>query len=431
LLLCLGILFKMSPSRLILVPKYLGTNHEVRTKMEEKMTDKRITKTMVSDRVNKIPRSAIHEMTRLSMQVKDPVSLSWARPAAGSPEHINEAACRAIKAGLVSGYSASIGLPELREAIVEKLKRDNNIKADPSEVMVTVGAIEGLSAAVMALLDPGDEVLLPSPNYSTHAQQVLLASAVPVYVPTIEDEGFRLDVDAFRKVVTKRTKAIMFCTPSNPTGAVFEEEDLRALGRIALENDLAIIVDESYEYFTFDGTKHFSLASIPELKERTVSSFTFTKTYAMTGWRVGYVLAKADWVTQMLKAHIPFSICTPVVSQYAALAALQGSQDCVEQFRRKYLDLRDLTCERLGKLSSVFEYQKPKGSYCMFPKILLKEGSDSLSFCKKLLLEGKVSTTPGVAFGPTGEGHLRITFCDSRDAINKAFDRMERYFGRA
>lgn len=430
-MLCLGILFKMSPSRLILVPKYLGTNHEVRTKMEEKMTDKRITKTMVSDRVNKIPRSAIHEMTRLSMQVKDPVSLSWARPAAGSPEHINEAACRAIKAGLVSGYSASIGLPELREAIVEKLKRDNNIKADPSEVMVTVGAIEGLSAAVMALLDPGDEVLLPSPNYSTHAQQVLLASAVPVYVPTIEDEGFRLDVDAFRKVVTKRTKAIMFCTPSNPTGAVFEEEDLRALGRIALENDLAIIVDESYEYFTFDGTKHFSLASIPELKERTVSSFTFTKTYAMTGWRVGYVLAKADWVTQMLKAHIPFSICTPVVSQYAALAALQGSQDCVEQFRRKYLDLRDLTCERLGKLSSVFEYQKPKGSYCMFPKILLKEGSDSLSFCKKLLLEGKVSTTPGVAFGPTGEGHLRITFCDSRDAINKAFDRMERYFGRA
>ncbi len=430
-MLCLGILFKMSPSRLILVPKYLGTNHEVRTKMEEKMADKRITKTMVSDRVNKIPRSAIHEMTRLSMQVKDPVSLSWARPAAGSPEHINEAACRAIKAGLVSGYSASIGLPELREAIVEKLKRDNNIKADPSEVMVTVGAIEGLSAAVMALLDPGDEVLLPSPNYSTHAQQVLLASAVPVYVPTIEDEGFRLDVDAFRKVVTKRTKAIMFCTPSNPTGAVFEEEDLRALGRIALENDLAIIVDESYEYFTFDGTKHFSLASIPELKERTVSSFTFTKTYAMTGWRVGYVLAKADWVTQMLKAHIPFSICTPVVSQYAALAALQGSQDCVEQFRRKYLDLRDLTCERLGKLSSVFEYQKPKGSYCMFPKILLKEGSDSLSFCKKLLLEGKVSTTPGVAFGPTGEGHLRITFCDSRDAINKAFDRMERYFGRA
>lgn len=395
------------------------------------MADKERTRTgLVSDRVGRIPPSAIHEMTRLSMQVKDPVSLSWAKPAAGSPEHINEAACEAIKAGLVSGYSGSIGLPELREAIVEKLRRDNNIEADPSEVLVTVGAIEGLNAAVMALLDPGDEVLIPSPNYSTHAQQVLLASAIPVYVPTIEKEGFRLDIDAFRKAVTKRTKAIMFCTPGNPTGAVFEEEELRALGKIALENELAIIVDESYEYFTFNGASHFSLASIPELKERTISCFTFTKTYAMTGWRIGYVLATAELVTQMLKAHIPFCICAPVVSQYAALGALRGPQDCVEEFRGKYLDLRDLTCKRLDGLSSVFEYQKPKGSYCMFPKILHKEGSDSLSFCKKLLLEGGVSTTPGVAFGPTGEGHLRITFCDSKEAINKAFDRMERYFGQ-
>ena len=385
---------------------------------------------LVSHRVGRIPPSAIHEMTRLSMQVEDPVSLSWARPAAGTPEHINQAACQAVKKGLVSGYSASIGLPELRGAIVEKLRRDNNIQADPSEVMVTVGAIEGLSAAVMALLDPGDEVLLPSPNYSTHAQQVELASAVPVYVPTVEDECFRLDIDAFRKAITKRTKAIMFCTPSNPTGAVFEEEELRALGKIALENDLAIIVDESYEYFTFDGHKHFSLASVPELKEKTVTSFTFTKTYAMTGWRIGYVLAEAEMVRQMLKAHIPFTICAPVVSQYAALGALQGPQDCVDRFREKYLNLRDLCCERLARLNSVFAYQKPKGSYCMFPKILHPEGADSLSFCKRLLLEGKVSTTPGVAFGPTGEGHLRITFCDSEDAVNKAFDRMERYFGR-
>jgi aminotransferase len=385
----------------------------------------------VSDRVSRIPRSAIHEMTRLSMQVEDPVSLSWARPAAGTPQHIDEAACQAIRKGLVSGYSASIGLPELRGAIVEKLERDNKIKADPSQVMVTVGAIEGLGAAVMALLDPGDEVLMPSPNYSTHAQQVALASAVPVYVPTIEEEGFRLDLDAFRKAITKRSKAIMFCTPSNPTGAVFEEEQLRALGELALENNLAILVDESYEYFTFDGVKHFSIASVPELRDITASCFTFTKTYAMTGWRIGYVLAKAELVTQMLKAHIPFCICAPVVSQYAALGALKGSQDCVQKFKQKYLDLRDLTCQRLDRLESVFEYQKPKGSYCMFPKILLEEGSDSLSFCKKLLLEGRVSTTPGVAVGPTGEGHLRITFCDSEDAINRAFDRMESYFGQA
>jgi aminotransferase len=396
---------------------------------EEKMTDKSMTNVVVSRRVSNIPRSAIHEMTRLSMQVKDPVSLSWAKPTAGTPEHINQAACRAIEAGLVSGYSPSIGLPELREAIVKKLARDNGIKADPSEVLVTVGAIEGLSAAVMALLDPGDEVLLPSPNYATHAQQVLLTSAVPVYVPTIEEQGFRLDIDAFRKAVTKKTKAIMFCTPSNPTGAVFGEKELRSLGQLALEHNLAVLVDESYEYFIFDGKKHFSLASVPEFRDLTISCFTFTKTYAMTGWRIGYVVARSDLVTQMLKAHIPFTICAPVVSQYAALGALEGPQDCVEEFKNKYLELRDLTCQRLDRLSSVFDYQKPEGSYCMFPRILIEQGSDSLAFCKKLLLEGGVSTTPGVAFGPTGESHLRITFCDSKPAINKAFDRMERYFG--
>jgi aminotransferase len=381
-----------------------------------------------SNRVNRIPDSAIHEMTRLSTHVPDPAFLSWAKPTSGTPEHINQAACEAIRKGLVGGYSASVGMPELRNAIVEKLKRDNKIDADPSEVLVTVGAIEGLSAAVMALVDPGDEVLMPSPNYSTHAQQVVLASAVPVYVPTIEEEGFRLDVDAFREAVTDKTKAIMFCTPGNPTGAVFGEKDLHALADIALEHDLAVITDESYEYFTFDGARHFSIASMPEMREKAVSCFTLTKTYAMTGWRIGYAHASHSLLTQMQKAHIPFAICAPVVSQYAALAALEGPQDCVSNFREKYLSLRDLTCKRLDGLSSVFKYQKPRGSYCMFPKILHKDGGDSKSFCKKLLLEGGVSTTPGADFGPTGEGHLRITFCCTEVEINKAFDRMEKYF---
>ena len=385
-------------------------------------------KSIASDRVNKIPASSIHEMTRLSAQVHDPAFLSWAKPTSGTPEHINEAACEAIRKGLASGYSPSTGLPELRKAIAQKFDRDNNIAADASEIMITVGAIEGLSSAVMALLDPGDEVLLPSPNYSTHAQQVVLASGKPVYVPTIEDEGFRLDIDAFRKAITTRTKAIMYCTPSNPTGAVFGEKDLRGLADIALEHDLAVITDESYEYFTFDGARHFSIGSIPELKERTVSCFTFTKTFAMTGWRIGYLHTSSDMINQIQKAHIPFGICAPVVSQYAALAALSGPQDCVSEFRAKYLSLRDLVCKRLDGLTSIFTYQKPRGSYCMFPKILHKNGGDSKSFCKKLLLEGGVSTTPGTDFGTTAEGHLRITFCCTEAEINKAFDRMEKYF---
>lgn len=383
---------------------------------------------LISNRVKRIPPSAIHEMTRLSADIKDPAFLSWAKPTSDTPEHIKNAACEAIKKGLVGGYSINAGLPELREAIVEKLKRDNNIEANLSEILVTVGAIEGLSTAVMTLVDPGDEVILPSPNYSTHTRIVLLASGIPVFVPTIEEQGFQLNIDRIRKAITKKTKAIMFCTPSNPTGAVFEEKELRELAEIAIKNNLAVITDEAYEYFTFDGKKHFSIASINGMKNRTVSCFTFTKSYAMTGWRVGYAVAKSEIITQMKKAHIPFAICAPVVSQYAALAAINGPQDCIEKFRQKYLFLRNLMCKKLDELSSVFEYQKPYGSYLMFPKILHKEGADSESFCKKLLQEARVSTTPGVAFGPTGEGHIRMSFCDSKETINKAFDRMKDYF---
>jgi aminotransferase len=316
----------------------------------------------------------------------------------------------------------------LRKEIAKKLKRDNNIEANVSQLLVTVGAVEGLSSAIMALVDPGDEVILPSPTYSTHIRQVIIASGKPVLVPTIEKEGFALDIDAIRDAVTSKTKAILYCSPSNPTGTVFSEKNLRQLADIALENNLIIITDEAYEYFTYDGYKHFSIASIPEMKQNAISCFTFTKSYAMTGWRIGYLHADETLIPQITKAHIPFAICAPVVSQYAALAALKGSQDCIGQFKQHYLSARNLMCRRLDELSSVFKYQKPRGSYLMFPKILLKEGKDSTTFCKKLLKEAKVSTTPGIAFGPTGENHLRLLFCVNEEMINKAFDRMKMYF---
>jgi len=382
----------------------------------------------ISERVLQIQKSAIHEMTRLSKEIEDVSFLSWAKPTSDTPEHIKEAAVAAIKKGLVGGYSENAGLLELRKEIAKKLKKDNNIDADTSQLLVTVGAVEGLSAAIMALVDPGDEVILPSPTYSTHIRQVILASGKPVLIPTIEEEGFVLDIDAIRAAVTSKTKAIMYCSPSNPTGTVFSEKSLRQLADIALENDLMVITDEAYEYFTYDGHEHFSIASIPEMKKNVVSCFTFTKSYAMTGWRIGYLHADETLIPQISKAHIPFAICATVVSQYAALAALQGSQDCIARFREHYLSARDVMCKRLDELSSVFEYQKPRGSYLMFPKILLKEGKDSTTFCKKLLKEVKVSTTPGIAFGPTGEGHLRLSFCVPEEIINKAFDRMDIYF---
>jgi aminotransferase len=381
-----------------------------------------------SNRVTQIPRSAIHEMTRLSKDIKDVAFLSWAKPTSGAPDHIGKAAIEAIKNGLVDGYSVSAGLPELREEIVKKLKRDNNIEAGISQIIVTVGAIEGLAAAVMATIDPGDEVVLPSPTYSTHINQVVLASGVPVFVPTIEEDGFILDIEGIRKAITPKTKAILYCSPSNPTGTVYSEQKLKLLAEIALENNLMVITDEAYEYFTFDEHKHFSIASIPEMKKNVVSCFTFTKTYAMTGWRIGYLFADEELMPQISKAHIPFAICVPVVSQYAALAALKNSQDCIEVFKQKYLSARNLMCRRLDRLDSVFDYQKPEGSYLMFPKILLEQGKNSQQFCVNLLQEAKVSATPGIDFGPTGERHLRLSFCVPEEMINTAFDRMEAYF---
>jgi len=382
----------------------------------------------ISKRVSQMQKSAIHEMTRLSKQIEDVAFLSWAKPTSGAPEHIRKAAIAAVSDGLVDGYSESPGLLELRQEIVKKLKRDNHIDANPSHILITIGAIEGLAAALMAVIDPGDEVILPSPNYSTHINQVVLASGKPVFVPTIEEKGFILDVEGIKKAVSPRTKAIMYCSPSNPTGAVFSEKQLRQVAEIALKHNLIVITDEAYEYFVFDDHKHFSIGSIPEMKNNAISCFTFTKTYAMTGWRIGYLHASEELIPQIAKAHIPFAICAPVVSQYAALGALKGPQDCVEEFKKKYLSARNLMCERLDNLKSIFDYQKPGGSYLMFPKILVEEGKDSMEFCKRLLKAAKISTTPGVDFGPTGEGHLRMSFCVPPETINKAFDRMEGYF---
>lgn len=382
----------------------------------------------VSKRVSQIKKSAIHEMIRLSKQYDDVAFLSWAKPTSGTPQHINKATISAINKGLTGGYSQSDGLPELREEIAKKLNRDNKINACISEIIVTVGAIEGLAATVMATIDPGDEVIMPTPTYSTHIQQVELASGNPVLVPLLEERNFDLDIQAIKNAVTPKTKAIMYCSPSNPTGTVFSEKKLREIAKIALENNLTVITDEAYEYFTFDDHKHFSIASIPEMKKNVVSVFTFTKSYAMTGWRVGYLHADEELISQIKKAHIPFVICAPVVSQYAAIGALKGSQDCIKEFREHYLNTRDLMCERLDNLRSVFEYNKPSGSYLMFPKILGDQGKDSIEFSKKLLKDIQVSTTPGIAFGPTGESHIRLSFCVSEDTIDKAFDRMDKYF---
>jgi len=381
-----------------------------------------------ANRVNQIKKSAIHEMTRLSKQYDDVAFLSWAKPSSGTPAHINEAAIEAIQKGLTSGYSQAEGLPELRELIAEKLKQDNKINAKSSEIIVTIGAIEAMAASVTATINPGDEVILLTPTYSTHITQVKLASGIPVLVPLIEEDNFKPDFEAIVKSISKKTKAIILCTPNNPTGTIFSEDELKTFAKIAQKNDLFIIVDEAYEYFVYDKHKHFSIASIPGMEDRVISVYTFTKSYAMTGWRIGYLHANEKLIAQIKKVHIPFAICVPVVSQYAAIEALKGSQDCIINFRNEYQNARNLMCERLDRLDEHFQYIKPAGSYLMFPKLLNNRAKDSFEFSKLLLKKAKVSTTPGIAFGPNGENHIRLSFCVPDDMINKAFDRIELFF---
>jgi len=382
---------------------------------------------LVSNKIVNIPKSAIHEMTRLSKQVEDVAFLSWAKPTSGTPSHIIQAAITAAEEGKTGGYSETAGMDILREKISEKLRNENRINANPGEILVTVGAIQGLAAAVLAVVDPGDEVLIPVPGYSTHIRQVVLASGKPVLVPTLAEDNFRLDPDRLKDAVTPKTKAILFSSPNNPVGSVYSEEDLRAIAAVAQENNLVVITDEAYEYFVYDGLKHFSIGSVEGMRERTISCFTFTKTYAMTGWRIGYLHASPDWIFQITKTHIPLAICAPVISQYAALGALDGPQHCVEEFRTHYQKMRDVMCQRLDRMPDVFSYTKPSGSYLMFPKVEREGRDDSKTFAKKLLQEARVSTTPGVAF--KGEGHVRMSFCVPEDTIHKAFDRMEDYFG--
>jgi len=378
-----------------------------------------------SERIRQIPRSNIHLMSALSREVDDPVSLSWAKPASPTPDHINGFAAEMVESGRASGYSPGLGLPELREALCDKLQRDNNLSATPDEIMVTVGSIEGSAAALAVCIDPGDEVLLPSPNYSTHTEQVRLFSGKPVWVPTIEEQGWRLDMDAMERAITKRTRAVLLSTPCNPTGAVFGADDLKALGDLALKHNLMLILDEAYEYFLFDDHQHFSLGSDAKYRNHVISVYTLTKTYAMTGWRIGYLHARTDLVAEMNKAHNCLAICAPVASQYAALEALKGPQDVVTDFRAKYLKARDRLCERLDMLEGYFSYQRTQGSYCIFPRIEHPLGADSLKFCQRMLTEARVSTTPGVGFGVGGEGHLRMTFCCEYEDIDRAFDRIE------
>ena len=323
-------------------------------------------------------------------------------------------------------YTLGPGMPELREVVAGRLGERIGRRVDPDkEVCITVGAMEALSAAVLTVVERGDEVILPSPNYASHIEQVLLAEGIPVFVP-LHETNWQLNVEEIQKAMTPRSKAIILCNPHNPTGANFAESDLRRLAEVVIANDLFVICDETYDFLVYDGQRPFSLTSIPELADRIIATFSFSKKYAMTGWRVGYVYAAEGILDQIMKIHDAVAICAPSLSQHAALAALQGPQDCVTVIKAALQRRRDLVCDRLNLMAEFFDYVKPQGAYYLMARYKIPN-VDSMTFALRLLDEARVITIPGAAFGPAGENHIRMSFGGAESEINEACDRIERW----
>lgn len=384
----------------------------------------------VSRRVGQIEISATKEMPIRAAKVGGCVSLGQGVPSFATPDHIVETVCRALRQDAAAGkYSLQTGLPELRREIAHTLLRDQGIERDPeNEILITVGAMEALLCAILTVVERGDEVLLPSPNYASHAEQVLLAEGVPVMVP-LRAEDWGLDREALEQAVTPRTRAVVICNPSNPTGAVFSDSDMEALGDLALRHGLVVISDETYDSHVFDVPPPRSLTAVSRFSEHVISVCSFSKKYALTGWRVGWLCATADWMAQIMKVHDASAICAPTPAQIAALAALQGPPECAEKMRRELQKRRDLCCRRLDALNDFFFYIKPQGAFYVMPRYRFSS-APSKEVALKLLYEARVITIPGSTFGAAGEGHLRLSFGGNEDEINEAFDRIERWLKR-
>lgn len=383
----------------------------------------------VSRRVRHIPHSATKQMPVLAAKVGGCVSLGQGVPSFPTPQHVVDAVCQTLRSESASGkYSLQPGMSELRRAIAGQLQAEKGLCVDPeTELAVTAGAMEGLLMAVLTLVEPGEEVILPSPYYPSHVEQILLAEGVPVAVPLQQD--WSLDILAMQNAVTSRSKLIILNSPHNPTGAVFSEQDLRALAELALEQELWVVCDDTYDVFAFDGQRSFSLASIPELRPRLVLVNSFSKRYALTGWRAGYVYAPHEMLDEMLKVHDCSVICAPTPSQHAALAALQGPQDICEEYRDELAARRDLLCSGLDTLAPWFSYVRPGGAFYVMARCD-RRLPDSRELATRLVREARVVTIPGGSFGRGGERHLRLSFGGTREEIGEALQRLQAWLER-
>lgn len=396
------------------------------------MTGTGNTRDLIASRSHDLAMSAIKEMSILSARVPGAASLAWGLPSFRTPVPIRKAVAQALEQDPRIGmYALPAGLPELRDAVAQEHKRRTGMVVEPDrQVTITAGNMEGLHSLFQVLVEPGDEVIVTDPGFVSHISQIKFCGGAPVFWPMHEDLGWTLDIDALEPLIGPRTKAIVLVSPSNPTGRILDEETLRRVADTARRREILIIVDDPYSHFTYDNrAKYFNLAAVPELSNTLVYLFTFSKAYAMSGWRAGYMIAPESIRREVLKVHDLTMICTPRVSQVAALTALKNEPAHLAEFERILDQRRSLICERLDAMPHVFDYARPEGAYYVFPRVRALQ-DDDVKFAHDLLRRARVTVTPGSAFGPSGAGHVRMAYCVDEDTINLAFDRMEAVFGR-
>ena len=377
----------------------------------------------LSDKIVSIEPSGIRKFFDIVNEMKDAISLGVGEPDFDTPWHIREEGIYSLERGRTF-YTSNAGLKELKEEIAAYLDRRFDLPYDPGhEIVVTIGGSEAIDAALRAMLNPGDEVLLPQPSYVSYEPCIVLADGVPVPIALREEDGFKLTKELLLGAITDKTKILVMPFPNNPTGAIMTKEDLEEIVNVIIEKDLFVISDEIYSELTY-GSNHVSIASFPGMKERTIVINGFSKSYAMTGWRLGYACGPRVIMDQILKIHQYAIMCAPTTSQYAAVSALKKGDADVERMRTAYNQRRNYLMRRFDKMG--LQCFEPFGAFYVFPSI--KEfGLTSEEFATRLLQQEKVAVVPGTAFGTSGEGYVRISYAYSIEDLKEALERVEHF----
>ncbi len=377
----------------------------------------------LSDKIITIKPSGIRKFFDIVNEMDDAISLGVGEPDFDTPWHIRDEGIYSLEKGRTF-YTSNSGLKELRNEIANYMKRTQGISYDPAhEIIITVGGSEAIDLAFRAMINPGDEVLIPQPSYVSYEPCAILADAVPVIIELKEEDEFRLTAQQLRNVITDKTKILVLPFPNNPTGAIMEKKDLEEIAEVIREKDLYVVSDEIYGELTYKD-KHVSIASLPGMQERTILINGFSKAYAMTGWRLGYACAPKAIMEQMIKIHQFAIMCAPTTSQYAAVEALRNGDDDVKGMRESYNQRRRFLMHAFAKMG--LQCFEPYGAFYVFPCI--KEfGLSSEEFAERLLREEKVAVVPGTAFGDCGEGFLRISYAYSLENLKIALEKIEKF----